>query len=48
MPEHLISKDAAEVDLLAAAAYVGEGVKSSDGTPKQWPPLFRGIWREAR
>jgi tetratricopeptide (TPR) repeat protein len=31
MPEHLISKDAAEVDLLAAAAYVGEGVKSSDG-----------------
>lgn len=31
MPEHLISKDTAENDLLAAAAYVGEGVKSSDG-----------------
>ncbi len=31
MSEHLISKENAEVDLLAAAGYVGEGVKSSDG-----------------
>ncbi|HQX56833.1 MAG TPA: hypothetical protein PLP07_12970 [Pyrinomonadaceae bacterium] len=31
MAEHFISRDAAEGDLLAAAAYVGEGVRSSDG-----------------
>lgn len=43
MAEHLINADDAAQDLLACAAYVGEGVKSSDGhaeTMKAVVPLY--------